>query len=89
MEQENGDERIRKRAYELWEKENRPEGKEKEHWAQAERELSESERNGEAPPEASPSGSESETTVGIVAEVPVRKKRSEKRTPKAPLARTR
>jgi len=33
------DDRIRKRAHELWELEGRPHGKEREHWEQAEREL--------------------------------------------------
>ena len=33
------EEEIRKRAYEKWEREGSPEGREKEHWAEAEREL--------------------------------------------------
>ena len=33
------DERIRRRAYELWEAEGWPQGREQDHWAQAEREL--------------------------------------------------
>lgn len=32
-------ERIRRRAYELWEKEGRPEGRELAHWVQAEQEI--------------------------------------------------
>lgn len=32
-------ERIRKRAYELWEIEGRPEGKENDHWVQATKEI--------------------------------------------------
>lgn len=32
-------ERIRKRAYELWETEGRPEGKENDHWVQATTEI--------------------------------------------------
>jgi hypothetical protein len=32
-------ERIRQRAYEIWEREGRPEGREQEHWEQAEREI--------------------------------------------------
>ena len=32
--------RIRKRAFELWEQEGMPEGRQEEHWQQAERELS-------------------------------------------------
>ena len=31
---------VRKRAYEIWEKQGHPHGKDKEHWEQASRELS-------------------------------------------------
>ena len=31
--------RIRERAYEIWEQEGRPEGREQEHWREAERQL--------------------------------------------------
>jgi len=34
-------EAIRRRAYEIWEAEGRPEGREQEHWIQAQRELCE------------------------------------------------
>lgn len=33
------DERIRQRAYEIWQKEGAPEGRQAEHWQQAEREI--------------------------------------------------
>jgi hypothetical protein len=33
------EEAIRTRAYERWEREGSPEGRDKEHWAEAEREL--------------------------------------------------
>jgi Protein of unknown function (DUF2934) len=33
------DERVRRRAYELWESEGRPAGREHDHWLQAEREV--------------------------------------------------
>jgi len=33
------DERIRSRAYEIWEREGRPDGKHHDHWLQAEREA--------------------------------------------------
>jgi DUF2934 family protein len=33
------EERIHKRAYDLWERSNRPEGKAVEHWLQAETEI--------------------------------------------------
>ncbi len=31
--------KIRRRAYDIWEKEGRPTGRQHEHWAQAEREI--------------------------------------------------
>ncbi len=37
------EERLRERAYALWEAEGRPEGREVEHWSMAERELTEAE----------------------------------------------
>ena len=40
--------RIRTRAHELWESEGRPDGREAEHWEQAEREISSSEKEQEA-----------------------------------------
>lgn len=36
--------RIRDRAYEIWEREGRPEGKAETHWAQAEAEIAAEER---------------------------------------------
>jgi hypothetical protein len=42
----NRNERIRIRAHEIWEREGRPEGRQAEHWEQAEREI-ESETGGE------------------------------------------
>ena len=36
--------RIRERAYEIWEKSGRPEGKTVEHWLQAEAEITAEER---------------------------------------------
>ena len=57
---QNGrDERVRSRAYELWEKEGRPEGRDKEHWSQAETESG----DGATAQEGS--------VVGTVADVPV------------------
>jgi Protein of unknown function (DUF2934) len=37
--QEDLHERVRRRAYELWESEGRPAGREHDHWFQAEREV--------------------------------------------------
>ncbi|TIY01229.1 MAG: DUF2934 domain-containing protein [Mesorhizobium sp.] len=33
------EERIRRRAHEIWEREGRPEGREREHWDQAVQEI--------------------------------------------------
>lgn len=43
------DEKIRTRAYEIWEREGRPTGLEQEHWEQARREI-EGERSGDLAP---------------------------------------
>lgn len=40
----DNDELIRRRAYEIWELEGRPEGQERRHWEQASREMAEHER---------------------------------------------
>ena len=42
------EERIRRRAHEIWEREGRPEGRHEEHWARARREV-ESEEGGSPP----------------------------------------
>lgn len=60
----NSSDEIRERAYRIWDAEGRPEGKEKEHWERAERELSS---------EANASGSSS--AGSDVLETPVPKKR--------------
>lgn len=36
---ENEDHKVRARAYDIWEREGRPEGRHAEHWRQAEQEL--------------------------------------------------
>lgn len=36
---QNLEEKIRQRAYELWEQERRPDGRDREHWHQAEAEI--------------------------------------------------
>lgn len=35
----NHESRVRQRAHDIWEREGRPEGRDREHWAQAEAEL--------------------------------------------------
>jgi hypothetical protein len=49
---ETREQRIRQRAYELWEREGRPEGREEEYWKRAE-ELLEDETQAAYPPAAS------------------------------------
>jgi Protein of unknown function (DUF2934) len=40
------EQRIRERAYQIWIEEGRPTGRDKEHWARAEQELSETTERG-------------------------------------------
>jgi hypothetical protein len=49
-------ERIRARAYLLWEQEGRPEGRAEEHWLRAEAEVTGVNAAGEAPPRTSGAG---------------------------------
>lgn len=72
------EDRVRTRAYELWEKEGRPHGKDKEHWVEAEREHSAQQQAGEARPGGQEQQAQAEEeTIGTVAEVPVvRRKRA-------------
>ncbi|MDB5643633.1 MAG: hypothetical protein JWN07_2950, partial [Hyphomicrobiales bacterium] len=52
------DENIRRKAYELWESEGRPEGKHDEHWSRAHQNFAQdkgaAETSGETPDTASP-----------------------------------
>ena len=43
---ENIEDRIRRRAYEIWEQEGRPDGREVDHWLRAAREIAEEEGRG-------------------------------------------
>lgn len=66
-------EALKQKAYEIWEREGRPEGMHDEHWAQAQREL-----DGEVAekPKAARSRKKPaapEETVAVTAEVPVKK----------------
>jgi hypothetical protein len=49
-------ERIRQRAYQLWEQEGRPEGRAESHWQQAEAEVAGLNLADEAPPGTSGAG---------------------------------
>jgi len=43
------EERIRRLAYEIWEQEGRPNGRDQEHWRRAEAEILQREQRGMAP----------------------------------------
>ena len=57
------EERIRRRAHEIWEREGRPEGRHEEHWARARREV-EAEEGGSPPGAAKSDGSPTDTAPG-------------------------
>jgi len=57
------EERIRRRAHEIWEREGRPEGRREEHWARARREA-EAEEGGSPPGAAKSDGSPTDTAPG-------------------------
>ncbi len=54
------EDRIRRRAHAIWEREGRPEGRQQEHWAQARREV-EAEKGASPPRAAAPDGSPTPT----------------------------
>jgi hypothetical protein len=73
------DERIRDRAYEIWDREGRQEGRDQEYWLQAERELSassggETAQSDETAPTLSTDGS----TPGIADDLPAPAKTNKK-----------
>lgn len=73
-------ERIRARAHALWEREGRPEGREMDHWLEAEAELKagdEQERRSEAAPET-------EGTANIDQPTVPRKRRGSRRGSNSP-----
>ena len=57
------EERIRRRAHEIWEREGRPEGRHEEHWARARREV-EAEEGGSPPGAAGSDASPTDTAPG-------------------------
>ena len=57
------EERIRRRAHEIWEREGRPEGRHEEHWARARREV-EAEEGGSPPGAAKSDASPTDTAPG-------------------------
>jgi hypothetical protein len=54
----NREEEVRRRAQQIWENEGRPDGKDAQHWAQAERELEVAGKSGNATGFAEGSASE-------------------------------
>lgn len=73
-------ERIRQRAHEIWEREGRPEGRDSDHWSQAEQELR-TETGGEQP--ADP-GDEPKPARTAAAAKPKRTSRKSPKAEKAP-----
>jgi hypothetical protein len=66
-------EKVRQRAYEIWDREGRQDGRAEEHWAQAEREIGASPTNLTAgvrndvgaPAQAHKSGNGATTSIGV------------------------
>ncbi len=58
----NKEDRIRHRAYELWEREGRPHGRDWEHWARATQEI---EKEGTVPTAANSAGSPAKKRSGV------------------------
>jgi hypothetical protein len=63
------EDRIRKRAYELWYGQGCPSGRDEEHWEQARREIEGAISAGPTPAEEAPAA------VGVVAQEPMQHKR--------------
>lgn len=68
------EQRVRQRAYEIWEKEGRRSGRERDHWEQAEREI-----GGEVRPVRTPAVKES-------GEGKPKRAKGEEKAPKKPAA---
>ena len=76
VEPDAGTDQIRRRAYEIWQEEGQPEGRDQDHWDQAVRErLGTSERLPDAPPSdtasqdgAAPAGEGTGETTDLLAE---------------------
>jgi hypothetical protein len=71
----NREERIRNKAYELWEQAGKPEGREADHWAEAERQVDA--EDGSAVGGINPGGTgpaQPDEVETVEAEVPIRRK---------------
>ena len=55
---------VRQRAYEIWESENRPHGRDKEHWERALREISAAATSAAAKPAAKATARSTEPSIG-------------------------
>ena len=67
-------EALRQKAYEIWEREGRPEGMHDDHWTRAEQELEQDRNEKPKASRARKTAPGAEETVGVVADVPVKKK---------------
>lgn len=62
--------RIQQRAYQIWEQENRPEGRQLEHWCRAEWELATAAPDPLAPAEATAADAQDQAMGGLPAAAP-------------------
>ena len=81
--------RIRERAYEIWEREGRPEGREAEHWERAEAEIAAQAGAGQDGAGSKPGGEPVPETQDMPETPPPRRSRAVPREPgeRAPNAR--
>lgn len=69
--------RIRQRAYEIWQREGRPEGREAEHWRRAEAEITaEAGAAADQTPDRAAAGSKPQSEPSSTATAPVRSRRA-------------
>lgn len=73
------EQQIRRKAYELWEAAGRPEGRQAEHWAEAERQLAAEDFSTGNTEAADPQQMQSEEAGSIAADPPARRRRGSAR----------
>ncbi len=84
-------ERIRQRAHEIWESEGRPEGRDSDHWNQAEQELRDQSGSGDMSGDGMQAGDNAQATnqaMPDVAEAMAPKAAKKPRKPAAPKAKS-
>ena len=90
------DERIKQRAYELWQSEGHDHGRHEDHWHRAEREIAAEERGPTAAPRRAGRSAKATTTAKAAAATPARSRSAGSETrgekpaaPKKPATRSR